>query len=125
MRRLIIPFFVFSTMMISCQESDDNKFDYPNPDYEISVDESFQLNLASPSTDGGYRWVWNNNQSSIIDSINFSYAIDNPDVVGSGGTETWVFKGIKSGIEKIEFEYKRPFEMNSTIQTKEIVVKIK
>jgi predicted secreted protein len=125
MKKLIIPFFVLSTLIFSCK-NDDNKSDNKQTDYkEVTIGEAFQVSLYSPAADGGYRWEWIKNNPSIIDSVYYSYTVKNPELDGSPGTEIWNFKGIKSGTEKMKFEYKRSFEKNSTIETREIMVTVK
>jgi len=123
MKKFIIPFIVLSTLLFSCKDDDktlDNKKSY----YEISINEVFQVSLHSYAADGGYRWEWIKSESSLLDSVKYNYTIDYPENIGSPGTDIWDFKGLKPGTETLKFRYKRPFDENSTIQTKEIIVKI-
>jgi len=109
----------------SCKKDQDIKPDIKF-DYEISLNESIQFDLISNPTTG-YSWEWTNEQSiSIVDSTNHSFISDIPDSnICSGGKEIWKFTGIKVGIETLKFEYNRSWEPNSTVEIKEIVVKVK
>lgn len=104
-----------------------NKIDSENSkaDYEVSVNEQFHIDLVSNPTTG-YSWAWVNKQTiDIVDTIDRSFMVDTPVLVGSGGKEIWKFKGVKSGVDSIKMEYCRPWDSNSTIDSKIIVVKVK
>lgn len=94
-------------------------------EYEIAVNESFQIELESnPST--GYAWKWTNQQSvSIVDALDVEFLPGIPGSIGGGGKEIWKFKGIKSGIDSIQMEYCRSWDTKSATATKEILVKVK
>ncbi len=135
MRTLSFAVVAILSISSSCQRGVNNKIDNIktdniisdniNADYEIGLNESFQLDLVSNPTTG-YSWRWTNKQSvSIVDTFDYSFIPDSPILVGSGGKEIWKFKGIKSGVDSIKLEFCRSFEPNSTIDTKEIVVNVK
>ncbi len=87
--------------------------------------DSFQIELTSNPTTG-YSWKWVNRKSvSIVDTIGYKYLPDSLGLVGSGGKEIWLFKGIKIGVDSLCFEYNRVWEANSTVNTKTIYVRIK
>jgi predicted secreted protein len=92
--------------------------------YNTLLGDTIQLNLNSnPST--GYEWIWTNKQSpSIVDTIGFNYIADTPILIGSGGKEIWKFQGEKIGIDTIKLEYCQPWDSNSTIETRIIIVKV-
>ena len=94
-------------------------------DFEISVNESFQVELdANPTT--GFAWKWTNKDSvSIVDSTGTEYIPDTPALTGSGGKEIWKFTGLKSGTETIKMEYCRPWDTTSTANTKNVTVKVR
>ncbi len=96
-------------------------------DYEIGLGESFQIELASNPTTG-YAWQWTNKDAILnVEKVESKYtATDNPKgMVGSGGTETWKFKGIKSGSETLKLEYKRAWESGAAAEVKSINVTVK
>jgi len=94
-------------------------------DYEIELNENFQLELDSNPTTG-FAWKWTNKQSvTIVDSVGREYIPNTPVLTGSGGKEIWKFKGIKTGIDTIKLEYCRSWEAASTVTSKTITVKVK
>ena len=94
-------------------------------DYEIAVNESFQLELDSNPTTG-YRWEWTNKESvSIVGTLDNKYVSGSPASAGSGGKEIWKFKGLKSGLDTIKLEYCRSWEPNSSVDKKTITIKVK
>jgi len=96
-----------------------------NPDYQIAVNESFQIELNSNPTTG-YSWKWTNKTSvTIVETFDFQFKSDEPVLAGSGGKEVWKFKGVKSGTDTIRLEYCRSWEPNSTAASKNIVVTVK
>ncbi len=121
MKKYLILIAVVIAVFLSCKK-EDNAIE---ADYEISVNESFTLNLESNSSTG-YSWLWTNRQSvSIVDTINQSYNQVDTSLIGGAGEELWEFKGIEYGTETIKMEYCRSWEDNSTTQSKEFVVTVK
>ena len=95
------------------------------PDHEIAVNESFQVELVSNPTTG-YAWKWTNKQSiSIVDTFDHKFIPDSPDLIGGGGKEIWYFKGFKSGIDIIKMDYCRLWDLTSTVNSINIIVKVK
>lgn len=93
--------------------------------YSISIQEEFLIELESNATTG-YSWQWMNRQSvSIVDSIGFIYTVLYPDRVGSPGKEIWKFKASQPGTDTLHFVYRRPWEKNVIVRTKEFVVEVK
>ena len=100
------------------------KNDVTNADYEISIDETFQVELVSNPTTG-YTWKWANEQfTSIVDTINWTYVPDAPELIGSGGKEVWEFRGIQTGIDTIKLEYCQSWDSSSTIESIHLVIKV-
>ncbi|MCX6262088.1 MAG: protease inhibitor I42 family protein, partial [Bacteroidia bacterium] len=90
-----------------------------------TMDSIFTIDLISNPTTG-YTWKWTNKQSiTIVDSITHNFTPKYPDRVGSGGIETWKFKGKKKGTEVLEFKYNRSWDPNSTIDQKAITITVK
>lgn len=94
-------------------------------DYEIEMNEQFQLNLVSnPST--GFKWKWINKQEvTVVDSVDYQYIEEDSNMIGCAGKETWTFKGVKKGVDTIKLEYRRPWEKQVSAKTKVIVVRVK
>jgi predicted secreted protein len=125
MRSIPIVLIIFLSIFICCNKEKVNESDKIAADYEIAVNDSFQIELVANHTTG-YAWVWTNREGvNITDTIDYEYIIDHPDTAGSGGKEIWKFKGIKTGLDSVKFEYKRSWDPNSTIDSKNIVVRVK
>jgi predicted secreted protein len=93
--------------------------------YSISIQEEFLIELESNATTG-YSWQWMNRQSvSIVDSIGFSYTVTYPERVGSPGKEIWKFKAAHPGTDTLQFGYRRPWEKDVIVRTKDIIVEVK
>ena len=100
------------------------KNDVTNADYEISIDETFQVELVSNPTTG-YTWKWANEQfTNIVDTINWTYVPDAPELIGSGGKEVWEFRGIQTGIDTIKLEYCQSWDASSTIESIHLVINV-
>jgi len=96
-----------------------------NFDYDIQVNGTFQVELISNHTTG-YSWKWANADIiSIVDSVDYSYIPDTAVLVGSGGKEIWTFKGVHIGIDSLKFDYCKSWELNSTVENKNFIVKVK
>jgi predicted secreted protein len=122
MKKLSITLLLIITVFSSCDKTNSETFEV---DYQISLNEQFQLDLVSNHSTG-YSWKWTNKQTvTIVDSVDCSYVCDTPVTVGSGGKEIWNFKGIKSGVDTIKLAYCHAWDSNSTVDSKKIVVKVK
>ncbi len=114
-------FSILAVTLFSCNSQKNVK-----ADYSVNKNETFEISLkTNPTT--GYSWKWIKNQSSkIVDSISSIYIQDKaePNMVGVGGNEIWKFKANETGIDTLKFEYQQPWQQNSTVQTKKIIVKI-
>jgi len=93
--------------------------------YEIAVNDSFQIELDSNPTTG-FAWKWTNRESgSIVESTSTDYIPDAPASTGGGGKEIWKFKGLESGTDTIKMEYCRPWDTTSTVKTEDITVTVR
>ena len=126
MTKIKILFLITIFAFISCSEKEViNNPDFIKSEYEISVNQSFQINLVSNPTTG-YSWKWTNKQFvTVVDTFNNYYIPNKPILDGSGGKEVWNFKGIKTGADTIKLEYNRSWDPNSTIEIKKILVIVK
>jgi inhibitor of cysteine peptidase len=113
---------IIAILLFSCNSQKNIK-----SDFEIRNNETFDISLNSnPST--GYSWKWVRNiAKSKVDSISTTYQQEqsNPKRVGVTGKQIWKFKANEKGIDTLTFEYCRSWEPNSTVETKNIIVKIK
>ncbi|SRR6056297_1577466 len=96
--------------------------------FEAKKGEEIMIKLdANPST--GYNWsIANEIDNSVVKLVKESYKPDkvpeNRNIVGSGGTKIFVFKGLKRGNAYVHLEYKRQ-GMPETDKTKVFLIKIK
>jgi predicted secreted protein len=94
-------------------------------DYEIEVNESFQVEFDSNPTTG-FTWRWTNEQNvSIVESEGSEYLPSVPVRPGSGGKEIWKFKGRQCGSDTLKFQYGRSLDETSDVSSKIITVKVK
>jgi inhibitor of cysteine peptidase len=94
-------------------------------EYEIKVNESFQVEFDSNPTTG-FTWKWANEQNvSIVESEGSEYSTSVPVRPGSSGKEIWKFKGKQKGSDTLKFQYSRSFDEISVVSTKTITVKVK
>ena len=115
-------YYLFTISLLACNSQKDIK-----TDYEIKANETFEIELKSNPTTG-YSWKWVKNDSpSILDSVSATYLQDKAEagMTGVGGKEIWKFKGVKSGIDSLKFEYSRPWEKDAAAEKKKVIVKIK
>ena len=92
----------------------------------IKVGEQFIITLeGNPST--GNSWEAKDLDTSIIEQVGDTvFQSSNPDLVGSGGTLTMTFEGLKTGTSTLTLVYHRPWETGvDPIDTFEITVTIK
>jgi predicted secreted protein len=119
---LLLPFLV---ILLGCKTNAIKDTSAMSADFEIAVNDQFEIELTSNSTTG-YSWQWANREAvEIIDSVGHEYIADRPQLTGSGGREIWKFLGVRPGIDTIKMEYLRPWDANSTAETKKVVVRVK
>ena len=95
-------------------------------DYDLNKNEEFQISLKANHTTG-FSWKWIKSESSqLVDTVSVNYIPKkvNGEIVGSGGNEIWKFKANVIGIDTLKFEYQQPWQPNSTVETKKIIIKI-
>ena len=125
MHPLSVKILILSLILSTCSQKETLKSIPMNTDYQIAVNESFQIELNSNPTTG-YSWKWTNKDAvKIVETFDFQFKIDEPVLAGSGGKEIWKFKGLKSGTDTIRLEYCRPWDPSSTAASKNLVVTVK
>jgi predicted secreted protein len=104
-----------------------SKVSDPKPYYEIRKGGTITFRLLE-HTGGGYMWQWKNQtQVNVVDTVSVRIQSTSTDSrkIGAPTYSIWTFKGIKRGVETLRFEELRVFQKNSTINTKEIVVRVR
>jgi inhibitor of cysteine peptidase len=115
-------FSILAITLFSCNTQKNIK-----ADYEVNKNETFEVSLKANHTTG-FSWKWIKNESSqLVDSVSVNYIPTKVDgeIAGSGGNEIWKFKANKSGLDTLKFEYCQPWDENSTVETKKVIVQIK
>ena len=86
--------------------------------------DTFKLTLKSNPTTG-YQWNADFDET-LIQLVDTSYKADEPQLMGSGGTEIFEFRVIGSSTDtSIKFSYARPWESVPPIDEKSFEIKIK
>jgi predicted secreted protein len=84
---------------------------------EAVVGQDFVIVLDSnPST--GFSWRLASPLPDMLKLKDKRYIANEPRLIGSGGTEEWTFKPVRSGKATITFEYIRPWEKEVSPQKK-------
>jgi|WetSurMetagenome_2_1015567.scaffolds.fasta_scaffold89703_2 predicted secreted protein len=124
MKKLFILFVLFAAIFADCKKDEDHSDDI-NAEYVIPVNGRFQLLFTSnPST--GISWHWMNRlTTSVVDTVAYSFIYDTPGRMGSPGTEYWTFKGIKTGVDTLEFQLRRSMLSGVANDTTTVVVRVK
>jgi Chagasin family peptidase inhibitor I42. len=126
---VLVAVISFTAIWVGCSKDESSNAEVLDvqPYYEIGVNSTVEFQILENS-DGGYRWQWiNRSKCAEVDSIGFRTQSTNsdPNICGAPVNAIWTFKGLKAGIDTLKFEEKRSFEPNSTIETKEVVIKVK
>lgn len=93
-------------------------------DISIPVGGRAQLGLNSnPST--GYTWTATIADESLVEIVSEGYLEDRSlDIMGAAGIQIYEVLGLNPGTTTIRFEYLRPWESQSPLQTKVVTVRI-
>ncbi|AWG20919.1 hypothetical protein FFWV33_04860 [Flavobacterium faecale] len=121
-------FFILVVGLFSCTNNDESKIDeYVESNYyEVNKNETFDVPLISNATTG-YSWKWVDNQTDkSVQLITNTYipTKSGAEVIGGGGYEIWKFKAIKAGTYILKFEYCPSWDLNSSVETRNITIKI-
>ena len=121
-------FLILVVSLFSCNNNNETKIDdYAESNYyEVNKNDTFDVSLISNATTG-YSWKWVDNQTDkSVDLVSNTYipVKVTPGIVGSGGNEIWKFKAIKAGTYILKFEYCPSWDLNSSVETRNITIKI-
>jgi predicted secreted protein len=82
----------------------------PSETVFAQIGSEFELRLESNPTTG-FSWTFDSTRSNgIVKLLRSDYETEGPRAVGSGGTERFLFKVLKSGTVTLKFSYRRPWE---------------
>jgi inhibitor of cysteine peptidase len=90
------------------------------------IGREFSVQLESNPTTG-YKWeITEPIDKKLLLFVKSEYTLQKPQLTGSGGIETWVFKALKRGHTTIKFSYARSWEKDTLpIKTKIFHIVIK
>jgi len=116
--------------VISCEDMADYNFpeemitDCSNTrNIETKKDENFLISLEANATTG-YQWEVDFD-SDYLQLVDKDYRVSSPELIGSGGYETFKFQALKSGQTEITFSYLRIWESRQPAKTKVYQITIK
>ncbi len=87
----------------------------PGSPVQVKAGEEFEVVLESNPTTG-YQWqLADPAMGGIVALVSSTYRPDPapPGMVGSGGKEHWVFRGLKPGETTVSLVYARPWEKDA------------
>lgn len=126
-KRILSLLLTAVILMGSCNSSRNLTQNLPESDcFEIKKGDTFEIKFVTNASTG-YTWVWSNNEAvQVVDSVGDRY-VNNapPGVAGASVNRYWAFQGVKKGTDTLKFEYCRLFQPNSTIKTRNVIVKVK
>ena len=80
---------------------------------EVYLGQKVTITLEANITTG-YGWQFARPvDESMLQLISSEYLISNPELIGSGGKQSWIFKALKPGKTNVFFRYVRSWEKNN------------
>lgn len=114
--------FLFATLFFSCT---DDKKDEVLYDFNVEENSSFKVEFGV-SFSSGYQWILSDSLSENVTLLEEGFVENDSINAKFPEIQKWTFKANTSGIYRITFIYKRPWEPNSDGQkTKNINVMVK
>lgn len=96
--------YSYALLFLSLFSCSSNKV---QPAYSIEVGEEFAFEIrANPTT--AYYWAWANEKTVrnvTLKSRVYSGHPGSEELIGSGGTELWTFRGKKPGVDTLRLRY--------------------
>lgn len=90
---------------------------------KVAVGEQFDFVLESNATTG-FEWrLVKPKTEETIKKIKNEYLELNTGTVGAGGTDHWIFEGVRAGEATVKLEYVRPWEPTAT-PDKTVILKV-
>jgi inhibitor of cysteine peptidase len=78
----------------------------------LRVGQELVLNLkTNPST--GYRWVQADTETPVLVVLGKPAYKPGSSLPGASGMESWKFRAVERGTQKLKLEYRRPWEKNT------------
>ncbi len=126
MKKIFI-LLVISMLLAACNATDQNTPSDPKTVIETQAGKEFKLLLdANPST--GYHWeIVGSVDSAVVEFVSRDYkSTSDPNLVGGGGVEIWVFKATGAGEASITLGYYPPSNTpTDPVKTETFTVSVK
>lgn len=83
----------------------------------VELGQTIIVRLESNRTTG-YRWTVASSDGAVLSSLGDPfYVTTSQRAVGSSGTESWWFRVVNAGAQRVTLEYRRPFESAPAVRT--------
>jgi inhibitor of cysteine peptidase len=116
--KTFLTFLFIATLLTACSREKGTEEPAVNPQFNISdpaknldaaVGNEFKIIIDSNPTTG-YHWeIVGKLDSNVVEFVSKDYkSTSNPNLVGGGGVDTFVFKALKAGETKITLGYYPP-----------------
>jgi inhibitor of cysteine peptidase len=94
--------------------------------FTTSVGKTFTFVLDANATTG-YSWSQKIKDTNVVAYVTNLYATkaSAPQIVGSGGTDTFTFKAVGKGTTTITLTYARTWETTAPMQTRTVTITVK
>jgi predicted secreted protein len=91
----------------------------------LNAGQQFEVVLEGNASTGFVWQAQNLDAAYLVQVGEPKFSSDNPDLVGSGGTQTLTFKTLKAGTTQLTLVYLRPWETVPPANTFSVILKIK
>ncbi len=108
--KLLGIFFLAGVLLVACGAKEDAlREEDAGRQVELAVGEKMLVTLASNPTTG-YQWDLAEMDESVLAQLGTEYDSDSPQLIGSGGEETFTFEAVGVGETALQLIYHRPWE---------------
>jgi len=108
--RLLGMFFLAGVFLIACGAKETSlEAEDVGRQIELAVGEKMLVTLTSNPTTG-YQWEVAEIDESVLAQLGTDYDADSPQLVGSGGEETFTFEAVGTGETALQLIYHRSWE---------------
>ena len=103
-------FFLVGVLLVACGAKEEVFHEEDaGRQVELAVGEKMLVTLASNPTTG-YQWDLAEMDESVLAQSGTEYDSDSPQLIGSGGEETFTFEAVGVGETALQLIYHRPWE---------------
>ena len=107
---LLGMFFLAGVFLIACGAKEDAlREEDSGRQVELAVGEKMFITLDSNPTTG-YQWEVADVDESVLTQLGIGYDADSPQLIGSGGEETFTFEAVGVGETSLQLIYHQPWD---------------